>query len=194
MTQSLSCARSTRSSSRTRAIGYTPGADGQPRTLMGNLEYDGSSNFVTTTRDLAKWDGNFYAPTVGGQALVDAMRVRGKLSDGTVLDYAMGLEVEDNHGVPEEWHNGSFMGYRSTLARFPTQRLAVSGPVQHDGGRSRRARPRRSPRCSCRSWAGPSRTTRPPRRPRYPSRSASISGRSLARTSIRRWRRSGSSR
>ncbi len=34
-----------------RAIGYTLGPDRQPRMLMGNLEYDGSSNFVTTTRD-----------------------------------------------------------------------------------------------------------------------------------------------
>ena len=109
-----------------RAIGYTPGPDRAPRMLMGNLEYDGSSNFVTTTRDLARWDANFYDPKVGGQALVDGMRVTGKLSDGTALDYAMGLEVGEDDRVAEEWHNGSFAGYRCILMRYPAERLTVS--------------------------------------------------------------------
>jgi CubicO group peptidase (beta-lactamase class C family) len=109
-----------------RAIGYTLGPDGQVRSLMGNLEYDGSSNFVTTTRDLAKWDANFYDPKVGGQALIDGMRVRGKLADGTVLDYAMGLEESETHGLHLEEHDGSFAGYRTTLQRYPTERLTVS--------------------------------------------------------------------
>jgi hypothetical protein len=102
------------------------GPDRHPRTLMGNLEYDGSSNFVTTTRDLAKWDGNFYAPSVGGQPLVDAMRARGKLTDGTVLDYAMGLEELRLGGRAVEWHDGGFAGYRSALARYLDDRLTVS--------------------------------------------------------------------
>ncbi|HEY5242508.1 MAG TPA: serine hydrolase domain-containing protein, partial [Polyangiaceae bacterium] len=76
----------------------------------GNLEYDGSSNFVTTVRDLAKWDGNFYDPRIGGQALIDGMRVRGKLTDGTVLDYAMGLEEVESHGLHVEEHDGGFAG------------------------------------------------------------------------------------
>ncbi|HEY8091808.1 MAG TPA: serine hydrolase domain-containing protein [Polyangiaceae bacterium] len=109
-----------------RAIGYTRGPDGQPRMLMGNLEYDGSSNFVTTVQDLARWDANFYEPKVGGQPFIDGMRVRGKLSDGTVLDYAMGLEEWETHGLHVEEHNGSFAGYRTTLVRYPAERLTVS--------------------------------------------------------------------
>jgi CubicO group peptidase (beta-lactamase class C family) len=109
-----------------RAIGYTLGPDKQLRSLMGNLEYDGSSNFVTTIRDLARWDANFYDPRVGGQALIDAMRVRGRLADGTVLDYAMGLEELETHGLPVERHDGGFAGYRTVLLRYPTERLTVS--------------------------------------------------------------------
>jgi CubicO group peptidase (beta-lactamase class C family) len=109
-----------------RAIGYTLGPDKQLRILMAHIEYDGSSNFVTTTRDLAKWDANFYDPKVGGQALIDGMRVQGKLTDGGLLDYAMGLYEMDTHGLHLEEHNGSFMGYRSTLLRYPTERLTVS--------------------------------------------------------------------
>src|SRR5439155_18695898 len=62
-----------------RAIGHAVGPDQLPRILMGNLEYDGSSNFVTTIRDLAAWDANFYDPRVGGQALIDGLRVRATL-------------------------------------------------------------------------------------------------------------------
>jgi CubicO group peptidase (beta-lactamase class C family) len=109
-----------------RAIGYAPGPDELPRTLMGNLEYDGSSNFVTTIRDLARWDANFYDPRVGGPALIDGMRVRGTLTDGTVLDYAMGLVETESHALHVEEHDGGFGGYRSTIVRYPTERLTVS--------------------------------------------------------------------
>ncbi|HMI87544.1 MAG TPA: serine hydrolase [Polyangiaceae bacterium] len=109
-----------------RAIGYRLDPDQQPRMLMGNLEYGGSSTLVTTTRDLAKWDENFYQPKVGGQAFIDAMRVRGKLTDGKQLKYAGGLFESETHGLPVEEHGGDFAGYRSWLARYPTQRLTVS--------------------------------------------------------------------
>jgi CubicO group peptidase (beta-lactamase class C family) len=109
-----------------RAIGYRLGPDKQPRTLMGNLEYGGSSTVVTTIRDLAKWDENFYQPKVGGQAFIDAMRLRGKLTDGKPIEYAGGLFESETHGLPIEFHDGSFAGYRSSLARYPTQRLSVS--------------------------------------------------------------------
>jgi CubicO group peptidase (beta-lactamase class C family) len=109
-----------------RATGYTRGPDGELRQLMGNIEYDGSSNLVSTVRDLARWDANFYDPKVGGPALVDAMRVRGKLSDGTALDYAAGLEETDLHGAHAELHDGGFMGYRTYLLRYPDERMSVS--------------------------------------------------------------------
>jgi CubicO group peptidase (beta-lactamase class C family) len=109
-----------------RAIGYTHGHDGQPRSFMGNLEYDGSSNFVTTIRDLARWDANFYDPRVGGPALIEAMRARGRLTDGTVIEYARGIDEWETHGVPLEWHDGGFAGYRSALYRYPTERLTIA--------------------------------------------------------------------
>jgi hypothetical protein len=109
-----------------RAIGYTLGPGKQVRMLMGNLEYGGSSTFVTTVRDLAKWDANFYDPKVGGQAFVDAMRVRGKLTDGTVLEYARGLEETEWRGLHVEEHDGAFAGYRTILTRYPSERLTVS--------------------------------------------------------------------
>ncbi len=109
-----------------KAVGYGRGPDDQPRTLVANLEYAGSSNFVTTIRDLANWDANFYDPRVGGPAFVERMRARGKLADGAELDYASGLEEYESHGRHVESHDGAFAGYRSVLTRYPTERLAVA--------------------------------------------------------------------
>jgi hypothetical protein len=53
----------------------------------GNLEFGGTTTLVTTTQDLAKWDESFYQPKVGGQSFIDAMRVRGKLTDGKQVEY-----------------------------------------------------------------------------------------------------------
>jgi CubicO group peptidase (beta-lactamase class C family) len=109
-----------------KATGYVRGPDGQQRILVANLEYPGSSNFVTTIRDLAKWDANFYDPEVGGAALVDGMRIRGKLTDGTALDYASGLEEYEANGLHVESHDGAFAGYRSVITRYPSKRLTVA--------------------------------------------------------------------
>jgi Beta-lactamase len=109
-----------------KAIGYSLWPDGQPRVFVGNLEYAGSSTFVTTIRDLAKWDANFYDPKVGGQSFVDGMRTRGRLTDGTELEYAMGLSEYESHGLHVESHNGSYAGYRSVMTRYPSERLSVA--------------------------------------------------------------------
>jgi CubicO group peptidase (beta-lactamase class C family) len=109
-----------------RAVGYDARPDKTFGIAMSDSEYTGPGNVVSTVRDLAKWDANFYDPRVGGHALVDAQRVRGKLTDGKTISYACGLVEDDDHGVPLEWHNGGFVGYRTFVGRYPTERLTVS--------------------------------------------------------------------
>ncbi len=109
-----------------RAVGYGRRPDGTYRIATSNTEYAGQGNIFSTTRDLAKWDENFYAPKVGGQALVDAMRVQGTLADGTQIAYAMGLAEDVTRGLRRESHDGGIAGYRARIARYPTERLTVS--------------------------------------------------------------------
>ncbi len=109
-----------------RAVGYRRKDDGGLEVSMTGSERTGPGNVVSTIRDLAKWDANFYAPKVGGQALVDAMRTTGKLDDGTSLEYAMGLVERPSHGLKVEMHNGSAVGYRTTIMRYPSEQLTVS--------------------------------------------------------------------
>ena len=111
-----------------RALGYRVGAGGAFHLAGGNSEIVGQGNVMSTIRDLAKWDANFYDPRVGGQELIEALRVRGQLSDGTRIDYARGLEedVDESNGLPREVHNGGLDGYRSTMVRYPTVRTTIA--------------------------------------------------------------------
>jgi CubicO group peptidase (beta-lactamase class C family) len=109
-----------------RAVGYRRKDDGGFEISMTGSERTGPGNVISTIRDLAKWDANFYAPKVGGQALVDAMRTTGKLEDGTPIPYAMGLIERQSHGLTVETHGGSAAGYRTAITRYPGERLTVT--------------------------------------------------------------------
>ena len=50
---------------------------------------------------------------------------RGKLNDGTLLQYAFGLEVKEYRGLPMVEHSGSTGGYRTDIARFPSAHTSV---------------------------------------------------------------------
>jgi hypothetical protein len=94
---------------------------------MSAREMTGEGNIQSTIEDLARWDGNFYDPKVGGKAWLETMRTPGKLDDGTPLTYAMGLAItKSGSGLPLEQHSGGWAGYLSDGRRLPTKRLAVT--------------------------------------------------------------------
>jgi CubicO group peptidase (beta-lactamase class C family) len=109
-----------------RAVGYAMRPDGTLRISMNSRDYTGPGNVMTTIRDLARWDANFYTPRVGGQALVDGLRTRDTLEDGKPSTYAMGLGIGESLGRPFETHAGGAWGYRTVLVRYPGERLAVA--------------------------------------------------------------------
>ncbi|MGD8397228.1 MAG: serine hydrolase domain-containing protein [Anaerolineae bacterium] len=88
----------------------------------------GPTNVYTTVEDLARWDENFYSGRVGGQAVVEMVHRPGRLNDGTVLDYAFGLQVGPNHthrGWQMVEHGGSQGGYSAWMVRFPERHLSA---------------------------------------------------------------------
>ena len=105
-----------------RAIGYAP-RNGAWRIDMSGWTGDGM--VLSTVLDLAKWDANFYEPKVGGKRFVDELQTRGKLADGTQLDYAAGLVHANYRGQPIVYHSGAWVGYRAQFERFPVQRTSV---------------------------------------------------------------------
>jgi len=108
-----------------RAVAY---AD-QPlpvRTLMPFENVHGNGGLLTTVGDLLRWNGNFAGRRMGGPGFVEAQQLRGRLTDGTEIDYAAGLRVGEFRGEAEVSHAGVTAGYRAWLARYPKRGLSVA--------------------------------------------------------------------
>lgn len=108
-----------------RATGYEPVGEGF-RVSLSNWEQLGDGAVQTSIDDLVKWDANFYAATLGGRSLIDALTTVHHLKAGTPTTYGLGLFVDDYRGLPVVRHGGSWAGYRAELLRFPTERLSIA--------------------------------------------------------------------
>ena len=94
----------------------------------------GPTNVYTTVTDLAKWDRNLATGAVGGRDVADLMVTPGVRGDGTVTDYAFGLEVGPTHrhrGRDLVEHGGQHGGYFSWMVRFPAEGLSVAVLCNH---------------------------------------------------------------
>jgi CubicO group peptidase (beta-lactamase class C family) len=108
------------------ANGYLPKEGGGFLKWMPADDLLGANNLFTTIADLARWDGNFYEPKVGGNKLVEQMLTPGTLNNGEKLEYAFGLFVSPYKGLRAVHHTGARLGYRAELIRFPGQRFSVA--------------------------------------------------------------------
>jgi hypothetical protein len=54
------------------------------------------------------------------------MLERGKLNSGEQLDYAFGLVIGNDKGLPTVDHGGADAGYRSDMVRYPEQHFSVA--------------------------------------------------------------------
>ena len=86
----------------------------------------GNGGLLTTVGDLLTWTAMLEKPTPQWKAMADSLHVRGILTKGDTISYALGLVVEDYRGVPMVEHSGATAGYRADLARFPGRGLAVA--------------------------------------------------------------------
>src|SRR5688572_23392594 len=75
------------------ATGYWGHDPAALRVARPPFSFTGPTGVVTTMRDLARWDANFYAPRVGTRTLLDSMSTPQRLDDGTTIGYGMGLFV-----------------------------------------------------------------------------------------------------
>ncbi|WCM26861.1 beta-lactamase family protein [Sphingomonas sp. QA11] len=110
-----------------RATAYAPAGEG----FIANMPFTnvyGNGGLLTTIGDLLRWNAFLDKPSAlpGGQGLVAALQTPGSLSDGTTLDYALGLEINHAHGQRLVSHSGSTGGYKAWLGRYPDQRISVA--------------------------------------------------------------------
>ncbi|MEP6622606.1 MAG: serine hydrolase domain-containing protein [bacterium] len=111
---------------RGRAYAYSPAVNGAYPINVWNNDLVGQGGVMTTVLDLAKWDENFYAGTVGGPGFLARQLQRGRLNSDSVLAYAFGLEIGNYRGLPIVEHTGVTGGYRAVLTRFPAQHTSVA--------------------------------------------------------------------
>jgi CubicO group peptidase (beta-lactamase class C family) len=109
-----------------RATAYGRREDGTFYTNMSFTNVIGNGGLLTTVGDLLVWNENLDNPRIGGRALVDQLETRGRLNDGSEIEYAQGLSVTAYKGVREVSHSGSTAGYQTLLARFPESRLSIA--------------------------------------------------------------------
>lgn len=107
-----------------RAVGYDP-ADKGFKIDMSDWDQLGDGAVNTNVLELARWDANFSAPKVGGQAMVDAMGEAGKLDSGAATGYGRGQFLDTYRGLRRIHHGGAWAGYRAMLMRFPDQGLSI---------------------------------------------------------------------
>ena len=78
--------------------------------------------------DLLKWNASLDGATGEWAEVVRRLQAPSKLRDGRVLDYALGLTIDDQAGVRRISHGGATSGYRTFLSRFPARegKLVIS--------------------------------------------------------------------
>jgi CubicO group peptidase (beta-lactamase class C family) len=108
------------------ATGYWGHDPADLRIARRPFAFAGGTGVVSTIRDLARWDANFYTPRVGSRALQDSMSVPGRLADGTVIGYGQGLYIARYKGRRMISHAGSDPGYKADFIRFPEDSLTVT--------------------------------------------------------------------
>ncbi len=86
----------------------------------------GSGGLLTTVGDFLKWEAALQSGAGPWGAVRDSLERVGRLNDGTVLDYGLGVGVGRFRGLRAISHTGSTGGYRAALARYPDQGIAVA--------------------------------------------------------------------
>jgi CubicO group peptidase (beta-lactamase class C family) len=109
-----------------RAQAYSRENGGQWELEMPFENVHGNGGLLTTVSDLLTWTAMLERPTPQWKPLVDSMHVRGRLTNGDTVEYALGLFISDYRGVHRVEHSGATAGYRAELLRFPGKGLAVA--------------------------------------------------------------------
>ncbi len=105
-----------------RALGYFHRPDGTLAYRRTTFALVGDGGLLTSIEDLARWDRHFYEnpAAAGGPALVQRQLSVQPLNSGAENHYAYGLTLGRYRGLPTVEHNGSFIGFNTSMVRFPS--------------------------------------------------------------------------
>jgi hypothetical protein len=109
-----------------RAISYAPEGEG-----FKNIDYTplnliyGDGNVNTSVEDMYRWDQALYTEKLVSRATLKQAFTPAKLNDGSLTKYGFGWLIDDANGLEVVAHGGSWVGFRTSILRFPSERLTV---------------------------------------------------------------------
>ena len=107
-----------------RALPYA-GRAGALRLARGTTRY-GAGGLLVSMVDLVRWADALRSGEGIGAAVAKRVRERGRLADGSELEYAFGLSRSFHDGREAWGHAGSAPGAQSYLVFFPEEELAIA--------------------------------------------------------------------
>jgi CubicO group peptidase (beta-lactamase class C family) len=118
---------------RHRAYGHTREADGWHETDHSPTSATlGDGGIYSSLHDLGKWDRALREHSLLSEAemqpaLTPVQPTAGPAKDdeGSAVSYGFGWFLDPYRGHERMWHNGETMGFRTTIQRFPDDRLTV---------------------------------------------------------------------
>ena len=109
-----------------RVVGYEPTADGFRLNDYHALNYiGGSGGMYATLEDFIAWDQALYGEDLVSEATLRKGFSRHTLNNGDEIDYGFGWRLDQHRGHRRIAHGGSWVGFRTSIARYPEQKLAI---------------------------------------------------------------------
>ncbi|MBV8553110.1 MAG: beta-lactamase family protein [Acidobacteriaceae bacterium] len=117
------------------AVAYTRYALGPPRVVgrEGPGWYFAAGELCMTPSDLAKWDIAFLQKRILSAASYDEFTREVKLKNGKGTQYALGLQVGEQHGTPAISHSGEVSGFLAMNTVFPAKNIGIVVLSNEDG-------------------------------------------------------------
>ena len=109
-----------------RVYGYSPADDG-----FEIDDYDpfndmlGAGGVYATLRDFAAWSEALDDNAVFAASALRQAHSRATLNDGKIIDYGFGWRLDQYRGHTRTAHGGSWVGFRTGIARYPEEGLTI---------------------------------------------------------------------
>lgn len=111
---------------RGRAVGYRPDGDGFAPNDYDPLNHIiGSGSMYASLEDFYAWDQALYGDAVLSRAALETAWMPMILSGGESTDYGFGWRIGQRDGHRVVRHGGSWVGFRTHIARFPEDRFTI---------------------------------------------------------------------
>ncbi len=109
-----------------RVVGYDPDGDGYVENDQHPLNgIVGSGSMFSTLEDLYKWDQALYTEMLVSNATLQEAFTPARLNNGDDTGYGFGFTIGEYRGYQRIAHGGSWVGFRTHIARHPDIGLTV---------------------------------------------------------------------